>query len=269
MSRRKKVYGKCKLCGFEGKLSYEHVPPSSAYNNSDYYYSKLSELMEVELDDDLNYPEEFRRKRIKKGQGGFGYYSLCERCNNNTGSWYGWDYILWVYQSMGILLKANHRPTLYYPTQFYPLRVIKQVLCMFFSINHLGFNDSEPELVSFILNRERRYLNPKYKIFCYYNIDGESRYLPTTVLGNFKTHVNITLSEFTFPPFGFVLTLNSPSPDSRLADISHFSNYGYDEQNQYFQSFKVLPTYIGYIPGDYRTKKQIINEAHQAKKLKK
>jgi hypothetical protein len=259
MSRRRKQYGKCKLCGFDGKLSFEHVPPSKAFNNDDYYYyEKCSELIQIELDENFNYPDNVKKRYRKKAQGGVGFYSLCERCNNNTGSWYGSDFISWIYQSMGILLKTNHRPTLYYPTYFYPLRVIKQILCMFFSINSDNLNEREPELVKFLLDKERKYLNPRYKVFCYYNIMGKPRYLGDMYLGDFQTGEIIHMSELTFPPMGFVLTLNSNKPNIDLEDISGFSNYGYNDRLEYFQRFKVLPTHLSFIPADYRSKNEII-----------
>lgn len=267
MSRRKKQYGKCKLCGFEGKLSYEHVPPLKAFNNNDfYYYDKCSELIQIELDENLDFPKDVKKRYLKKGQGGIGFYSLCERCNNNTGSWYGSDFISWIYQSMGIILKANHKPTLYYPTYFFPLRVIKQIICMFFSINNDELNVREPDLVKFVLDRERKYLDARYKIFCYYNIIGSHRYLGDMYLGSFTSREIIHMSELTFPPMGFVLTLNSNSPHRDLTDISSFANYGYNDVLEYFQRFKVLPTHLSLIAGDYRSKEEIIKGIKDSKK---
>ena len=34
MAKRKKESGKCRICGKEGKLSFEHVPPEAAFNKA-------------------------------------------------------------------------------------------------------------------------------------------------------------------------------------------------------------------------------------------
>lgn len=170
MGRRKKKYGTCKLCGKEGKLSFEHVPPKSAFNNQrEHFEATMDDLLKlscVDLDSNLRIPANARR--IK--QGGIGFYSLCESCNNITGSWYASEFVKFSMQAMFNLLKANGKPTLFYPMYFHPLRVVKQIVTMFFSICIDGMRDLEPELQHFVLNREMRYLSPRYKIYCYSSI---------------------------------------------------------------------------------------------------
>lgn len=267
MSRRKKVYGKCKICGTVGKLSFEHVPPSKAFNNEDYYYSVSEKLMLLDLDENLDYIKPDGKSIFKKGQGGFGYYSLCESCNNKTGSWYASDFVSWAQQSMGILMKEKNLHTTFYPTSFYPLRVIKQIICMFFSINNDDFREREPDLVKFLLNKEMRNLPYRYNIYCYYSVLGRKRVMGEAFLGDFSSGAmkTIHLCEFAFPPFGFVMTIDSDPPDLRLADITYFSKFEYNEKQEVHQRFSILPTYLSYIPADYRTKDEIVKAIKDSK----
>lgn len=269
MSRKKKIYGDCRICGENGKLSFEHVPPEKAFNNNRRYYEAgLMDLIEFKKEStDLKFDELYKKRIAKLKQGGIGFYTLCERCNNDTGGWYGGDYVDWVIQSMSILLKSKGRPSLIYPTYFYPLRVIKQIITMFFSLNPEGFSANHKELKKFILNKSTHGLSPKYKIYCYYNIEGVQRYIGGNLIGNVYHTETINLSELSFPPFGFVFTIDSEPPDSRLVDISHFAQFDYDRKMEFYQKFSVLPTHLPYIPGDYRSKSEIDN-AILASKLK-
>jgi hypothetical protein len=259
MARRKKINGICKICGYYGQLSYEHVPPEKAYNNRKHFYKVEYEKL---LKDDIPYlkmsmEDIYTNGYATKKQGGIGFYSLCIRCNNNTGTWYGSAFVNWALQGMGILQKANGLPSLFYPAEFYPLRVIKQIITMFFSINSNSFNIYEPELVKFILNRDRKYLSRKYRIYCYYNVEGSLRYLGRSAIGELNNSKIYNVSEITFPPYGFVLTFDSEPPDVRLTEITHFANYSYDEIIYHYQRFATLPTYLPNVPGDYRSKNEI------------
>ena len=64
------------------------------------------------------------------------------------------------------------------------------------------------------------------------------------------------MSEINYPPFGYLMTIDSESPDKRLFEITHFANYNYNEFKVMTLKLPVLPTHLGY-PGDYRTEKEI------------
>ena len=268
MGRRKKEFGVCKICGYSGQLSFEHVPPNKAFNHQRHYYQiEFDKLIEIEDDFlDLSMGQIYEKGHSKKKQGGIGFYSLCEKCNNDTGSWYGHAFVSWAWQGMSILQKANGRPSLYYPTFFYPLRTIKQIVTMFFSVNPDVFREAEPELVKFVKNKESRFLSKKYRLFCYYNIQGNKRYIGYSVLAQIDSGKMNRMSEITFPPFGFVLTIDSEPPDDRLTEITHFANYSYNDWTDHYQKFSTLPTYLPNLPGDYRTREEIKKGIDDSKK---
>lgn len=265
MSRRRKEKGKCKICGFEGPLSFEHVPPRAAFNDMKYYYT--ASIMDIlkKNPDDFDTLSFKNREKATKQQGSIGFYSLCTNCNNNTGSWYGKSFVDWICQSIAILSKTRGNPTIYYPTYIYPLRIIKQIVTMFFSIEHERFGEVNPYLVKFVLNKEEKYLPTKYRFFCYYNIEGSNRYIGGNILGDLNSGSSILISEITFPPMGLVMTIDSDSPNEKLTEITHFSKYGFNEWTDHFQKFAILPTYLPYYAGDYRTKDEIIRDIYKSK----
>ena len=78
--------GVCHICGKYGKLSYEHIPPQSAFNNVKRKVSTLEESLKDETENRA--PWDIEGLKYQQFQKGIGFYTLCESCNNNTGSWY-------------------------------------------------------------------------------------------------------------------------------------------------------------------------------------
>ena len=259
MSRRIKVEGPCRICGVHGPLTFDHVPPKRCFNNLPGYYEAAADTLYA-LDQSGQFPDMntlIDQRKARKRQGGIGFNSLCGSCNNNTGSWYGNDFAAWVHQSMCILLKANGKPTLIYPTFFFPLRVIKQVITMFLSIDDGHLRTDYPGLSEFVLNKEARFLDKSYKVYAYYNFEGSPRYLPRTYMTNGQSSEIMVLSELTYPPFGFILSLKGAKPAKEVIDISHFSRFAYGDWTDFYQRFPVLPTHLPNVPADYRTRTEI------------
>lgn len=250
--------GICRLCGEEKELSFEHVPPEKAFN------SGAAVIMPLQPDSILGPDDPIVGTEYRKGVGA---YTLCHRCNNVTGSWYGNGFIQWCEQAAALLEKSGGKPTLHYPYYIDPLSVIKQVVTMFFSVNRFDFSKDHQELVAFVLNRQRRYLSPKYRIFAFYNTSNRIR--RTGITGKLDVRMDAIeatvrnmsiLSEIVHWPFGYVLTLDSPSPDPRLLDISHFARYEYGQYAVAHLKMSVLPIHLQF-PGDYRTKEEIYAQA--------
>ncbi|TET45196.1 hypothetical protein E3J62_08085 [candidate division TA06 bacterium] len=253
MSRKRKLIGTCHLCGNRRQLSFEHVPPRAAFNDK--------RVIRVQFEKTIGLgPDEIVKGSIQ--QRGMGDYTLCVKCNNDTGAWYGGRFVDWCYQGMEILVKSGGKPSLIYLNRLYPLAILKQIVTMFLSVDRPVFREANPDLVRFVLYRYMKYLPPKYRFFTYYNTTGRFRCCGTTVLGDMSGNVSL-ISEITYPPFGYVMTIGSDPPDKRLFEITHFSRFGYLEPKVMTMSLPVLPTHLVY-PGDYRTKEEIIQQRIQA-----
>jgi hypothetical protein len=256
LSRRKKIFGTCHICGNYRELSFEHVPPRAAFNDK--------RTIKVTFEDAIGLgPDEIVKGPIR--QRGLGDYTLCIKCNNDTGAWYGGKFVDWCYQAMEILIRSDGKPSLIYMNYLFPLPILKQIVTMFFSVNGDNFWKANPELVRFVLDRERNHLPPKYRFYVYYNITGRFRYSGitgqlqvTSILGSGSKP--IVMSEITYPPFGYVLTFDSPAPDKRLYEITHFADCKHNEFRVMTLKLPVLPTHLFY-PGDYRTREEINEQA--------
>jgi hypothetical protein len=250
MARRKTIFGNCHICGNHGKLSFEHVPPKSAFNDHPVFVADIKELI-GNLNGDL------RNIKGKVHQLGAGGYTLCERCNNNTGAWYGNAFADWAYQAFRVLHFTRGEPSLYYQFRIFPLRVLKQIICMFFSTNGDRFREAHKDLVKFVLNRNARGIRPEIRIYAYYNLSGISRQSGVAGLLNLEKRRHHTFSEIAFLPLGYVMTFESEIPDDRPVDISFFAKYAYNDWKEFSFRLPVLPVY-SYFPGDYRSKEEFL-----------
>ena len=245
---RKRELEECAICGKQGPLSFEHVPPNKAFNDRRVFKAELGKHF-LSLG-----AEEIRMGEIS--QKGMGEYSLCIKCNNDTGGWYGSHFIGWCYQGMDILVKCKGKPTLLYLNYLFPLSILKQIITMFFSVSYGSLRHAHPELVRFVLNKEMKYLNPKYRIFVYYNIEGRFRWMGNCVRANFQTGTFDQVLELSFPPFGYYMTCNGAEPPNpSMFEITYFANFGYKEFSVQTMALPVLPTW-SIIPGDYRQKNE-------------
>jgi hypothetical protein len=258
---KKKVIGRCRICGSVGELSFEHVPPQAAFNKRPVIRANLEKALSLG-------PDELLTGTVQ--QRGMGDHTLCIPCNNMTGSWYGGSFVNWCYQGMEILQRSQGNPSLFYLNYLFPLRILKQIVTMFFSVNADGFQDKNPELVRFVLNKEAKYLSPNYRFFVYYNIEGRHR--SVGIVAGLKLDgrgaAPAVFSEITYPPFGYVMALGGPPPDDRLYEISRFARYDYNEFRVEEVRLPVLATHTS-VPGDYRTKDEVLREAGRSAEIKK
>lgn len=254
--KKQRPEGTCHLCGKDGTLSYEHVPPAAAFNRKPVVETPIEEAFNQAFD---------ALPRGKINQQGAGAYTLYERCNNNTGSWYGGAFADWCYQDAEVLTRSGFKPKLIYLHYVFPLRILKQILTMCFSTNSPRWREKHPELEAFILDRERRWLNPQYRVFVSYNVEGTYRRIGNTVaMVNLNKGTNVVqVAEISHPPFGYVMTYDGTCPDRRLFDITHFRRYAFEEFEVAPLYLPVLPTHLP-LPLDYRTKSEIEDQVQKS-----
>src|SRR5215471_1282859 len=79
-------------------MTYEHTPPRAAFNDE--------RLFVYGLDHWLRRDEEHGMQGGRQEQRGAGGYVLCSTCNNNTGTWYGYELMLLARAAGNILANA-------------------------------------------------------------------------------------------------------------------------------------------------------------------
>lgn len=284
----KQHYGRCALCGKEGKLTFEHIPPQAAFNKGHYKcYSGIDILT-----DDSQLPWELDGRKNKIQQKGAGGYTLCQSCNNLTGALYGNAYMEMAHIGVQVLHDAyEKKPDAIGFSDIYVSRFAKQVLSFFCSINNdcvinavtlpqfmENPNDyTEPlqvvmtaqtnfycaaqiinELRQFVLDKDAICLDRKKFRLCMYFYAGSMQIsnsisAKTDIINN----TTIVLSEVTAYPFGFILYIN-PTENQPYdgIDITSFTDYGYDDKCTFEMKYMLLERNSN-VPGDYRTKEQI------------
>ena len=127
----KKEHGNCCICGQEKDLTFEHIPPRAAFNR---FNMKMYDYWGYILHNSTKY------KPFQKGTGG---YTLCSSCNNLTGEWYGAAYAEFADQGMKYF-KSNAKGFITVPYTIYPLRVFKQIISCFASVNGPQWCEQNP-----------------------------------------------------------------------------------------------------------------------------
>lgn len=265
MPRSSSKVGNCHICGAYGALSFEHVPPESAFNDRTVVTPDTKRVFELR---DLDKLRDLKGKQSQRGQGG---YTLCERRNSRTGHWYGAHYAAWAYQGAGVLARAGGAPTqLAYPYHLLPLRVIKQIACMFLSINGVRFRETQPQLERFVLNRESRHLPPYIKIYVGLLRGDRSRQAGVAAsikLGDAFTVAQLRVySEISFFPFSYILSLDSTPPEHEMLDITFFAGYAYNDVATLHLPIPTLSVYTP-LPGDFRNRDAVLKQAHRERDL--
>lgn len=253
--------GKCCICGVDGKLSFEHVPPAAAFNDRRIFEANINGLLAGKWS-----PGE----RIEDGkykQRGAGRYSLCGKCNNDTGSWYGTHYVDVARQAMIRLHASGGEMSLAYPYGMFPLRFLKQAVAMFFSACGPGLQEKNPDLVRFVLNREEQRIPPQIRFFAYLHHPTKSTCIRqsglTGMISNGKQYL---FAEIAFPPFGLVMTIDCPPVHPRLCEITHLNQFKYRAWDIVYLNLPVFPVNT-WFPGDFRTVEGVLKDVEENRKI--
>lgn len=256
MGRTRVVMGECCICGKNGSLSLEHVPPQAAYNKE--------RVVEYALSDVVHKTGAKGRTR----QGGIGQHTLCDQCNNDTGSWYGNEYVTWARIGQAIIQewqKNGQTEGMVTLLKGYPLRFLKQVVTCFFSVVGApgggSFARNNPALVKFVQDKYEQEL-PDYRFFVdlYPLASGQNTSLRrypiaakiSVVMDAQRNIIPVTSSvfhEFTHPPFALAMTTDLTFFGA--TDITHFKNYGYDNCVDVALPLRIIPS-TSYLPGAFR-----------------
>ena len=254
--------GVCHICGNTLPLTYEHVPPRSAFND--------------EPADIFNYLDWASRDEAgnmsggTRQQRGWGAFTLCQDCNSNTGSWYVPALSTFVRAGLSVLIQltpdevANQRSGQGATVEFvdtYPLRFLKQVVTMLLSANGPEFGRRNPDLVSFVLNREQQGLPERYDFFLSFFRGPMGRMVGLSA--RFDGTGTSLLSEIAYPPFSYLMTIDTQNPILPAGNISHVANYAYDEM-----ATIRLNMVVGFghtpFPGDFRSMADIESDRESA-----
>lgn len=244
---RKSIFDMCKLCHQKTKMSFEHTPQQSAFNDQKIHEVSFERWVDQENLDDL------ASIKGKVYQRGLGDYCLCEKCNNKMGSWYGNDYKDWVQWVANHIVNGSIPSSI----ELRPLHVLKQIACNFICINEPDTQRNWTGLRQFVLNRDSTMLPNDFRFF----IAGTSseRIRKSGLCKLINQSGTSVFSEILFNPLVLVLTMGTTAPSPKLVEITNFKNYQYDKKSKFRIRLPVLSGYTGY-PGDYRSRCEVLSE---------
>lgn len=220
--------GICHICGKYGDLTFEHIPPKKAFN---WQRAKIYNGYET-LNKYKGEPAKYRNL-----QQGMGKYTLCQNCNNNTGTWYAQtycDFAMDIIKSIHKSQPLEHGDIVQYKFQKCPiLQVVKQIISMFCSqlpyqeVHRLGFDKLMLEKESNIVNKElfdlRMYLTSS-------EIGAYMSGLTYVIFKNNDSLETAQISEICAYPFGFILNLTPEIPINYGVSIVDMLNVKYNDQ---------------------------------------
>lgn len=231
----KNHFGKCALCGKACELTFEHVPPRAAFNSTPVRPVSGNEFFKEEvINDKERMPWDTEGLKYQNQQQGMGRYSLCQECNNNTGSWYGDAYITFARTAhTAIKNRTTEDPDGIGFKDMYPARIINQVLSMLCSINSPDRPQFE-ELRKFVLDKDAVGIDKSKYMLCMYFTEttlykqaGFSVLLRESAYG----FESMAMTELTAYPFGFILYFNPTETwPYHGTDITSFADFGYDDK---------------------------------------
>jgi len=259
----KKVYGTCALCGKEGLLTFEHVPPECTFNKQRVKVIKGEALVNQLKSGRKPWNPDFSQGKIQqKGSGG---YYLCKQCNSATGSWYIPYYkrfvmgVACIIQEYELELDTLTSVCIEFK-EFRPMPIIKEILTLFCDINHGTFGDDS--LQGYLLDKDRieGFDTKKYRVFCYISkgpLDKANGLSVSVIKIGTNEMMCICLSEITSYPLGFTLYIDLPdgyTPEG--VEITEFAQYNYNDVVTCKMMIPALESNTIF-PGDHRSKSMI------------
>jgi hypothetical protein len=161
---KKKVYGMCRICGEEKKLSQEHYIPRAAGGGAKITLYKGDELFKT-LHKDGDGNDYKPRGKIK--QNGLSEYTLCKECNELSGVLYDKEYAKFhngVHHAIisSITIPEGQAMEDYLDGEVVtmvlqgikPFNIAKRMLVSFCSVEHPGLTDRRPEIRKAILDKD-------------------------------------------------------------------------------------------------------------------
>jgi hypothetical protein len=240
--------GVCHLCGQNGKLSFEHVPPEAAFNDQRVLESDIHKLIgSVDLVKDLESP------KGRFNQRGAGRHTLCESCNNNTGDWYARSYVQFVRQLYPLCHAVSAGTAVTVECTIRPLDVFKQMLVMFCSASPPTFAQKHPRLIRFLLNRESRDADDQQLFLALYDFKNSFGLRQAGLTGRIDGHgASHLFAEISFPPLNIVMSASGGSPDPKLFEVTWFKQFAHRQEARVRLTLNSLAV-TTYFPADYRT----------------
>jgi hypothetical protein len=242
-------FGKCWLCGQWAKLTREHIPPHSAFNDRPILMFAIAE----------NTLKTGRLQWAGKVEEGMIVKSLCAECNSRGGSKYGTHYADFISKVALIVEKARNGDHILISGVKRPLSLLKQSMQSFVSANGPYFVNANPWVRKFIRSSRNQDWPPD--VFAYMFATNSSGGRRTGVMSFYDIAQRKieTVAEFTFWPIGVVLSFGQELRGYPVTPIHHWAKFDYTWSGALDVDLIANPSPSAYAL-DFRTKDEIAGD---------
>lgn len=204
---RKKVIGVCHVCGKEGPLSYEHIPPRSLGNDHAIEQYSVTDVVSKTKRFDLSDLSSVHYRELQ--QRGSGFQTICSECNNYFGQNYVKEYIGCTRELGHMLLasppKEDEKGIHLKGHEVNLLAFFKHVISNFCTTTEAG---TMLDCKEFLLDRESNSFPERYKLFAFAVPSPNSGLLSTgwtTLFFDLTPPTSCTVAVVATFPVGFFL----------------------------------------------------------------
>jgi len=248
-----KVTDTCSICNIYTELTNEHIPPRAAFNKVPALIAKIDKANSIRQ-------VKWKPYRSKKGSSN---YTLCYKCNNKTGRWYGDSYVDFVKQCAPYAQWKYGRRTVTLSLNIFPFRVIKEALTIFCSSCGPGLSQKQNQLKKIILGQKSTGELAPLKIWLYLLAFPGGRSSGIAGIANVKKRTTRVVAEFSWWPVGWILTFDDHNIVEGLDVSDWLYKYKYRDRkrmNLYIPCNYAVTAY----PLDFRHPKDVMLEAHKS-----
>lgn len=231
---KKKIMGKCCICGKIKEMTYEHVPPKATFNSKPI---KMYNGIDI-LASSKSSAQGLEGFKYVNQQRGAGDYTLCASCNNFIGDKYNPEYKNFINDIGEIIKCADNENEFNIDGVTKPIdlmAIFKQIMAMFCSISLTCANDKN--LTDFILDEKSTdFDSKKYKVYLY-GVHKKSKWgrIVGDTIRIAENGNSVVVSEISFFPIGLVLEINESGKSHGFeiqgTDINVFAKYDYGDKN--------------------------------------
>lgn len=236
------------------------MPPQKAYNSHTVVEYSFDQVINM-ISDSNRLPWDYSGLKGKYNQKGGGGYFLCRDCNNNTGSWYMEEYVIFANTIGSMIQKEKFKVRALYDftlCDVYPLKIFKAIITLMCDTNHNCLGDDK--LRSFLLDKESNdFDTEKYQVYAYLVTPNSHRITGYTVEAFINSPKIVKFSEVAHYPIGLTMYIDKPKEFHPFGvNITSLVNKNYDEKfNINFQGMPYVELNSP-LPIDYRTKKEML-----------
>lgn len=234
----------CRLCGARGGLTAEHAPSRKAGNVGSMLRGTIDEHATIASGE-----IKFKSELVQAAT----FQSLCQDCNNLSGTWYNPAYVKFTRAARAVARPEFADELVSIPGAFHRQRIAKQALVSIVAMSQAGLTNRYPDLRTSLVSRDdRRPLVAPMRLWLFVKVNTHPLAMYTGIMQAIEIarHRGYLVAGFSFWPLGWILTLGDVEVVPGASDVSPWVELGYNDK---VTSEISCPAQFAHeYPGDFR-----------------